>query len=171
MYLEQLAQCPEAEDRQGTADLAALETPKGVKSLSAPLCFQAEKTEKSTRWRPPRPETLAGLAHRSPEGSEEIWAPCDAVYTALPWRGPALKSPGPGPLAHCVPDGSRTYCIRQNYNQPLFLFPRELTARAPLPRHAAHNDIRSQYACASNSGRQEAHQALSPRGRNRGAGF
>ncbi len=91
--LELLARCPEAEDRQGTAALAALKTPEGVASLSVPLLFQAEK--RSARWRPPRPGTLAGLADRSPEGTEERRAPCDAVYTALPQRGPALKSPGP----------------------------------------------------------------------------
>ncbi len=95
VHLERLARCPEAEDRQETADLAALETPEGVASLPAPLLFQAEETERSARWRPPRPGTLAGLADRSPEGTEERRAPCDAVYTALPQRGPALKSPGP----------------------------------------------------------------------------
>ncbi len=93
--LELLAQCPEAEDRQETADLAALETPEGVASLSAPLRFRAEETERSARWRPLRPGTLAGLADWSPEGTEERRAPCDAVYSALPQRGPALKSPGP----------------------------------------------------------------------------
>ncbi len=93
--LELLARCPEAENRQGTAALAALETPEGVASLSVPLRFRAGETERSARWRPPRPGTLAGLADRSPEGTEERRAPCDAVYTALPQRGPALKSPGP----------------------------------------------------------------------------
>ncbi len=62
VYLELLARCPEAEDRQGTAALATLETPEGVASLSALLRFQAEETERSTRWRPLRPGTLAGLA-------------------------------------------------------------------------------------------------------------
>ncbi len=32
VYLERLARCPGTEDRQGTADLAALETPEGVVS-------------------------------------------------------------------------------------------------------------------------------------------
>ncbi len=95
VHLERLARCPEAEDRQETADLAALETPEWVASLPAPLLFRAEETERSARWRPPRPGTLAGLADRSPEGTEERRAPCDAVYTALPQRGPVLKSPGP----------------------------------------------------------------------------
>ncbi len=95
VYLERLARCPEAEDRQETANIAALETPEWVASLSAPLRFQVEETERSARWRPLRPGTLAGLADRSPEGTEKRRAPCDAVYTALPHRGPALKSPGP----------------------------------------------------------------------------
>ncbi len=55
VYLELLARCPEAEDQQGTAALAALETPKGAGSLSAPLRFRAEETERSARWRPLRP--------------------------------------------------------------------------------------------------------------------
>ncbi len=59
--LELLARCPEAEDRQGTAALAALETPEGVASLSVPLHFRAGETERSARWRPLRPGTLAGL--------------------------------------------------------------------------------------------------------------
>ncbi len=77
--------------RQGTADLAALETPEGVASLPAPLHFWAEETERNARWRPLRPGTLAGLADWSPEGTEERRAPCNAVYTALPQRG--LPSP------------------------------------------------------------------------------
>ncbi len=85
--LELLARCPEAEDRQGTAALAALETPEGVASLSVPLRFQAGETERSARWRPLLPGTLAGLADRSPEGTEERRAPCNAVYPALPQRG------------------------------------------------------------------------------------
>ncbi len=47
VYLERLARCPGAEDRQGTADLAALGTPEGVASLPAPLHFLAEETERS----------------------------------------------------------------------------------------------------------------------------
>ncbi len=62
VYLEQLARCPGTEDRQGTADLAAPETPEGVASLPAPLHFWAEETERNARWRPLRPGTLAGLA-------------------------------------------------------------------------------------------------------------
>ncbi len=62
VYLELLARCPEAEDRQGTAALAALETPKGAANLSAPLRFRVEETERGARWRPLRPGTLAGLA-------------------------------------------------------------------------------------------------------------
>ncbi len=53
--LELLALCPEAEDQQGMAALAALETPEGAASLSVPLCFRAEATERSSRWRPLRP--------------------------------------------------------------------------------------------------------------------
>ncbi len=49
VYLERLARCPGAEDRQGTADLAALETPEGVASLPAPLHFWAEETKRSAR--------------------------------------------------------------------------------------------------------------------------
>ncbi len=59
---EGVARCPGAEDRQGTADLAALETPEGVASLPAPLHFWAEETERNARWRPLCPRTLAGLA-------------------------------------------------------------------------------------------------------------
>ncbi len=87
VYLERLARCPGTEDRQGTADLAALETPEGVASLPSPLHFWAEETERSARWRPLCPRTLAGLADWSPEGTEERRAPCNAVYTALPQRG------------------------------------------------------------------------------------
>ncbi len=71
MYLEQLARCPEAGDWQEIADLAGLKTPEGVVSLPAPLRFWAEETERSARWRPLRPGALAGLADRSPEGTEE----------------------------------------------------------------------------------------------------
>ncbi len=70
-------------DRQETADIAALETPEVVASLPAQLNFRAEETERSTRWRPLRPGTLAGLADQSPEGTEERRAPCDAVCTAI----------------------------------------------------------------------------------------
>ncbi len=91
VYLERLARCPGAEDRQGMADLAALETPEGVASLPAPLHFWAEETARSACWRPLRPGTLAGLADWSPEGTEERRAPCNAVYPALPQRG--LPSP------------------------------------------------------------------------------
>ncbi len=62
VYLELLARCPEAEERQGTAALAALESPKGAASLSTPLSFRAEETERSACWTPLRPGTLAGLA-------------------------------------------------------------------------------------------------------------
>ncbi len=62
VYLEGLAQCPEAGDRQETAYLAALETPEGVASLPATLHFWAEETERSASWRPLLPGTLAGLA-------------------------------------------------------------------------------------------------------------
>ncbi len=86
VYLERLARCPGTEDRQGTADLAALETPEGVAILPSPLHFWAEETERSARWRPLCPRTLAGLADWSPEGTEERRAPCNAVYTALPQR-------------------------------------------------------------------------------------
>ncbi len=72
VYLELLARCPEAEDWQGTADLAALKTSEEVASLPVPLHFRAE-TERNARGKPLRPETLAGLAKRSPEGTEERW--------------------------------------------------------------------------------------------------
>ncbi len=94
MYLERLAQCPEAGEWQEMADVAALDTPKGLASPPASLHFWVEETERSAHWRQ-CPGTLAGLADRSLEGTEERWAPCVAVYTALPHRGPALKIPGP----------------------------------------------------------------------------
>ncbi len=87
VYLERLARCPEGGDRQETADLAALETPEGVASLPAPLHFWVEETERSARWRPLHPGTLAGLADWSPEGTEERRAPCNSVYSTLPQRG------------------------------------------------------------------------------------
>ncbi len=62
VYLERLARSPKAGDWQEMADLAALETPEGVASLPAPLHFCAEETERSARWRPLHPGTLAGLA-------------------------------------------------------------------------------------------------------------
>ncbi len=94
VYLELLAWCFEAGDRQETADLAALETPEGVASLPTPLYFWAEETERSACWRPLRSWTRAGLADRSPEGTEERRAPCDAVYTALSQRGLPSKALG-----------------------------------------------------------------------------
>ncbi len=94
VYLERLAWCPEAGDRQEMADLATIETPVGVTSLPALLHYWAEETERSARWRPLRPGTLAGLADRSPEGTEERWAPYDAVYTALPQRSRPSKALG-----------------------------------------------------------------------------
>ncbi len=84
VYLELLARFPEVEDWQGTAAVAALETLKGEASLSALLRFRAEETERSARWRPLRPGTLARLADRSPEGTEDIRAPCKAVYPLFP---------------------------------------------------------------------------------------
>ncbi len=78
-------------DWQETTDLAALETLEVVASLPAPLNFWAEETKRSARWRPLRPGTLAGLADRSPEGTEERRAPCDAVYTALLQSGRPSK--------------------------------------------------------------------------------
>ncbi len=97
MCLELLVRFPEVEDRQGMAALAALKTPEGTVSPSVPLRFRAEVTERSTRWRPLRPGTLAGLADRSPETSvpKERRGPFNALYAALPQRGPALRSPGP----------------------------------------------------------------------------
>ncbi len=94
VYLEMLARCPEAEDWQGTAALAAIELTKGVASLPDPLHFWAEETERSACWRLLRPGTLARLADRSPESTEERQAPCDAVYTALPQRGWPSKALG-----------------------------------------------------------------------------
>ncbi len=44
------------------AEPAALE---GVVSLSVTLCFRGVEIERSARWRPLRPGTLAGLADRS----------------------------------------------------------------------------------------------------------
>ncbi len=61
--LELLARCPEAEDRQGTADLAALKTSEEVVSLPVQLHFRA-KTERNARGKPLRPETPPGLAKR-----------------------------------------------------------------------------------------------------------
>ncbi len=50
--------------RQEKAELAALKTPEGVASISAPLRFRAEETEMCARWRSLRPGTpyVAGLA-------------------------------------------------------------------------------------------------------------
>ena len=90
VLLEPLARCPEVADRQGTTVLAALGTSVEIASLLAPLRFRAV-TERSARRRSLRPGTLAGLADRSPEGTEERRAPCNAVYTALPQRELALK--------------------------------------------------------------------------------
>ncbi len=88
VYLELLDRCPDTEDQQEATDVAAREIPEGVARLSAPLRFRAERTEKSTRGRPLRPGTLAGLAGRSPEGAEERRTPCNAVHPALPQQGP-----------------------------------------------------------------------------------
>ncbi len=48
VYLEQLFQCPEVEDWQGTTELSALETSLEVASLPEPLCFWAD----AERWAP-----------------------------------------------------------------------------------------------------------------------
>ncbi len=87
VYLEQ-DRCPEAEDRQGTANLAALKTSEEVASFSGPLRFRAE-AEKETRWRSLCPEAprVAGDTVQSPEGTEERRAPYNEVNTALPQRG------------------------------------------------------------------------------------
>ncbi len=79
VYLERLARCPEAEDGRSSC---SRDPQKGVASLSAPLRFRAEETERSEC-----PGTLAGLAGWSPEGTEERRAPYNAVYSALPQRG------------------------------------------------------------------------------------
>ncbi len=55
----------------------------------------SENQSVSTRGKPLRPETPAGLAERSPEGTEERRAPYNEVNTALPQRGQAFNSPGP----------------------------------------------------------------------------
>ncbi len=80
MCFELLAWCPEAEDRQGTANLAVLETFLEVASLSGPIHFWPE-AERHTCHRSLRPEApwVAGLADQSPEGTEERRAPCDEV--------------------------------------------------------------------------------------------
>ncbi len=87
VYLELLARCPEAEDQQGTNALAALEPQKRAVNLSALLRFRVEETERSAHLRPLRPKSLAGLADRSPEGTEDRRAPCNVVYPTLPQRG------------------------------------------------------------------------------------
>ncbi len=69
-------------------------TPERVASLPAPLHFWAEETKRSAHWRLLRHGTLAGLADRSPEGTEERRAPFDAVYTALPQWGRPSKALG-----------------------------------------------------------------------------
>ncbi len=76
VYLERLARCPEAVDRQEMADLAALETPERVASLPDPLHFWAKRLREALAGGPLRPGTLAGLVDRSPEGTEEGRAPC-----------------------------------------------------------------------------------------------
>ncbi len=88
MCFELLARCPEVEDRQGTADLAVLNTFLEVVSLSGLLRFRAE-AERNTRWRPLCPEAprVAGVTERSPEGTEERRAPYNEVCTGLPQRG------------------------------------------------------------------------------------
>ncbi len=60
--LELLARCPRVEDQQEMDEPAALENPEGVVSLSVPLRFRAEETERGARWRPLCPGKLAGLA-------------------------------------------------------------------------------------------------------------
>ncbi len=69
VYLELLARCPEAEDRQGTDDLAALETSQDRYISGRKLRY--------TRWRPLCFEApgVAELMEQSPEGTEERWAP------------------------------------------------------------------------------------------------
>ncbi len=46
---------------------------------------------RSACWRLLQPETLAGLADRSSEGTEERWALSNAVHAALPQRGQPSK--------------------------------------------------------------------------------
>ncbi len=91
---ELLARCPEAEDRQGTADLAVLNTFLEVASLSGLLRFRAE-AEIETRWRLLCPEAprVAGETELSLEGTEERRAPFTEVCTALPQRGLPPRSP------------------------------------------------------------------------------
>ncbi len=88
MCFELLARCPEVKDRQGTADLAVLNTFLEVASLSGPLRFRTE-AEKQTHWRSlcPGAPRAAGETEWSPEGTEERRAPYIEVCTALPQRG------------------------------------------------------------------------------------
>ncbi len=94
MYLERLARCPGTEDRQGTADLAALETPEGVASFPAPLHFWAEETERNARWRPLRPGHWQGwqtdLLRALRRDGHRVMR-CTPLFP----RGLALTSPGP----------------------------------------------------------------------------
>ncbi len=92
---ELLARCFEAEDRQGTADLAALNTFLEVASLSRQLRFRAE-AEEETRWRSMCPgPRVAGEMERSPVDTEERRVPYTEVCTALLQSGLPSRSPKP----------------------------------------------------------------------------
>ncbi len=94
VYLARLVRCPEAGDRQEMAVLAALETPKRWRASQIRYIYGWKRLREAF-WRPLCSGTLAGLADRNPEATEERRAPRDAVYTALPQRGRPSK-----PLGH-----------------------------------------------------------------------
>ncbi len=109
VYSELLAWCPEAEDRQGTPVLAALKTSEEVTSLPVPLRFWAE-TERSAHGKPLHPETPAGLAEQSSEGTEERRAQYNEVYTALP-PDRNRKDRKHGHTPRSVPGGSGAFAF------------------------------------------------------------
>ncbi len=88
--------------------------------------------------KPLRPGTLAGLADGSPEGTEGRWAPCDAVYTALPQRGRPSRALGHWHQDILAEDDFLFFF--ENDNPQICLWPGSATV-TPTPLGSTRSDI------------------------------
>ncbi len=94
VYLERLARCPEAGDRQETADLAALKSPEGVATFLGGRDWEKRSLGTAAPWNTGRVSRLISWGHWGETGT--VWC---GVHRSSP-EGPALKSPGPLASGH-----------------------------------------------------------------------